>query len=724
MIPRRIAAAGLGLLIAGAGAAAHLHASLALVPASARNPQQAQPAPTFRAGTTLVEVDVSVRDRDGRFVADLRLEDFDVIEEGTRQQISVAYRVLGPAEPGQPGAAGMAALPPPPPQQVQRVLIFFFDQAHIQPGGFERAKKAALEFMKRDFREGDVGGVVNGGTMVNNRLSSSREELEAAIASIKPAAEATTVTRELRQWPRFVDLYEAWRVVRNEAAYEPGVKSVLEQVVRRACIEQPSQCVGGGAALVESEVQNKATQLATQARVLGKQTLDSVAGLANGLARFPGRKTVILLTEGFFVEENWADLRSVVGRAARASVRIYAIDTRGLNRGSASSDILNSANPAQPVLATPSIGDIAADGPNSLAVDTGGYVIRGENDFGKALDEIDRDTSSYYVLGFRATGPLDGKFHTIDVKVKRPGVTVRARKGYMATPDLASGAEGPAAKAPENVAPLPAAGGKEAAAPVQPGAPPLAEGAVLPGATGPEASGTVRLRPDMGQQVAALEPRSAASAPTAFPDSLRKKATQGWEAYQRGDVAAARPLLEAAAAHRAAPPWTVYVLGWTQYAASEAKLAASSWERVRAAVPEFSAVYFDLTDAYLQQREFGKAVEVLRQAETRWPKDVEVYNALGVVQLARGALDDAIETFAKGVGVNASDSAANYNLAKTCELRFVRASRQRRTGPGTITLGQLFQDKDRAIEHYRRTIQIGGQFVEQAREGLKRLGAE
>jgi len=308
------------------------------------------------------------------------------------------------------------------------------------------------------------------------------------------------------------------------------------------------------------------------------------------------------------------------------------------------------------------------------------------------------------------------------VKVKRPGVSVRARKGYMATPDLARGAESPAAKPQEAVAPSPAATEKEAAA--QPGGPPSAEAVVLPGAT-PDAAGTARLRPDMVHQVAALEPRSASASPaTPFPDALRKKATQGWEAYQRGDVVAARPLLEAAVTHAAAPPWAIYVLGWTQNAASEAKLAASSWERVRTAVPEFNAVYFDLADAYLQQREFGKAIDVLRQAEARWPKDVDVYNALGVVQLARGALDDAIETFARGVGVNASDSTANYNLAKTCELRFIRASRLRRAGPGTITLAQLFQDKDRAVEHYRRTIGIGGQFVEQAREGLKRLGAE
>jgi len=691
--------------------------------ASAGPGQQVIPQPpTFRAGTMLVEVDVVVRDKERRFVPDLRLEDFQVFDDGASQEISVIYRVIGPAEPTAAGeaAAGSSvpALPPPPPQQVQRAIVFLFDHAHIQPGGLDRAKKAAVEYLKRDFRQGDVGGVISGGTMVNKRLTSSRDELEAAVQSVKPLGEAGIVTRELRQWPRFVDVFEALRVVRNEPSYSPG-PTMLADVTARACRDQPDSC-----RTAEEDVQQKAMLLVGEARRTAKQTVDTISALASGLERLPGRKTVILLSEGFFVEDSWADLRSVVGRAARASVRIYSLDTRGLNRGSAGSDILTSANPSQPALSAPSLGDVAADGPNSLAVDTGGFVIRNENDFGKAFDEIDRDTSSYYVIGFRTTRPLDGKFHALEVKVKRPGVSVRARKGYMATPDLAGGAEGPAAALQEAAAPSPAAVGKEAPVAAQPGGPPSAEAAVLPGAT-PDAPGTLRLRPDMVHQVAALEPRSAsASAAAPFPDALRKKATQGWEAYQRGDVVAARPLLEAVGAHSEAPPWAIYVLGWTQNAASEAKLAASSWERVRAAVPEFNTVYFDLADAYLQQREFGKAVEVLRQAEARWPKDVDVYNALGVVQLARGALDDAIETFARGVGVNASDATANYNLAKTCELRFIRASRQRRAGSSSIVAATVLQDKERAIEHYRRTIQAGGQFVEQAREGLRRLGAQ
>jgi len=687
-------------------------------------PQQAQPM--FRGSTTVIEVDVIVRDKARKFVGDLRASDFEVFEDGVPQDVSVVYRVVGPGEALPPGASEGGALPAPPPQQIQRVLVLFFDQAHIQPGGFDRAKKAALAFVTNDFRQGDVGGVVSGGTMVNNRLTGSRGELEAAVQSLTPAPEMSAVGRELRQWPRFVDLYEAWRVVRMEPANMANARTMLDFVVQRACGEQPDSCRGaGGASMVEAEVQNKATQLVAQARVLGKQTLDTMNGLANGMARLPGRKTIIMMTDGFWVEDSMGSLRDVVSRASRASVRIYALDTRGLNRGTASSDIISAANPQQPQLAGPSMGDVSADGPNSLAVDTGGYVIRNENDFGKAFTEIDRDTSSYYVVGFRTSKQLDGKFHEVDVKVKRSGVTVRARKGYLALPELAQAQ--PAATPGEGAPAAPSTAAREAA----PAATPPVAGAAVetPAATlnapAPELAGALRLRPDMSEQVASLEPKAAkAGASAAYPANLMKQARDGWAAYQRGAVGDAQKSLEPAAAHAAAPPWVVYVLGWSQYAQAQAVAAAVSWERVRAAVPEFSAVYFDLTDAYLRQREFGKAVDVLRAAEKRWPKDVEVYNALGVVQLSRGALDDAITTFESGVGVGPADATAAYNLARSLELRFVRASRQRRGGAGSVQLGPMLQDRDRAVEYYKRVVALGGPFVEQSKEGLTRLGVK
>ena len=94
----------------------------------------------------------------------------------------------------------------------------------------------------------------------------------------------------------------------------------------------------------------------------------------------------------------------------RAGARIDAIDTRGL-----------AGEPADTI--------------NSLAVDTGGRVIFNTNNIGDALDEIAADTNVYYVLGYQpANLRYDGKYREIEVRVKRPGVTVRARKGYLALP--------------------------------------------------------------------------------------------------------------------------------------------------------------------------------------------------------------------------------------------------------------------------------------------------
>lgn len=200
---------------------------------------------------------------------------------------------------------------------------------------------------------------------------------------------------------------------------------------------------------------------------------------------------------------------------------------------------------------------------------------------------------------------------------------------------------------------------------------------------------------------------------------MLKSARAGWEAYQRGDVKAAREALRPAAANPAAPPWTRYVLGWSEYASSDFPAATAAWEQVRQAVPEFEAVYFDLADGYLQQKEFGKTLAALRQAQKRWPKDVEVYNAIGVVQAGRGALNEAIKTFEGAVALAPNDATACYNLAKSLELRYVQMQRLRKVSAQNLPAATL--DRDRAVEYYRRTVQLGGPNAEAAKEGLRRL---
>jgi VWFA-related protein len=715
-------ALGFALLAATIGTGLAVRADTGAAPAG----EASQQAPTFRSTTTVVEVDVIARDAARRFVGDLTAADFEVLDDGKPAEITTVYRVVGPKDLASESATAVAA---PSADRAQRTIVLYFDHLHMAPGSLNRAKKAALDFLEKDFRSGDVGGVLDGARMANGRLTSRREELEAAVKNVKATADAGVLARDLRQWPRFLDVVEANRVVRNEQGYDLAGSTMLGLVTSRACRDQPDQCEGEAAAMVENQVHNKAIQLVGAARSGARQTIDTLNGVTNGLARLPGRKTVVMMTEGFFTEDSWGDLRGVVERAARGSVRIYAVDTRGLDRGSAGSDILSAATPARGESDPPSMGDTNADGPNSLAVDTGGFVVRNENDFGKAFADIDRDTSSYYIVGFRPNRSLDGKYHSITVRVARAGVSTRARKGYIAS---AAATPGPEPAASAGSAPGTSPSSSETANP-SPGVTPVDDRGVrlqpdvksgsqpdvkeaAPAAAPPTLA--VRARPAVADGVHSLGDAGAKG--TKLPADVLAGARAGWDAYQRGDVKAAREALRPVAAHREAPAWTRYVLGWSEYASGDFAAATAQWERVRDEVPQFEPVYFDLADGLLQQREFGRALSVLRDAQKRWPKDVEVHNAVGVVQVGRGAFSDAIKTFEDAVTMAPADATATYNLAKSLELRYLQMERLHQISAANLDVA--LRDRDRAVDFYRQTIQLGGSNVEAAREGLRRLG--
>jgi VWFA-related protein len=264
--------------------------------------------------------------------------------------------------------------------------------------------------------------VIAGDKMVNNRLTSVREELATAVKQVKPSNESRSLFIQLRrEWPRFQDEDEAIRASRNE-------RDVIARVVGRACAQEPDSCRGVD---VESIVRSKAIMLQQQIHKSSNQTMATLYGLASGLAKIPGPKTVVFLSDGFVVQDVETTLHSVVGQTARAGGRVYAIDVRGLARGVDAGNV-DQMLTDDPYFATTKF-DTQADGPNSLAVDTGGVMIRNENNIGRALDAVARDSGRYYVLGYQPTNTnFDGRFRPIEVRVKRDGVRVRARRGYLA----------------------------------------------------------------------------------------------------------------------------------------------------------------------------------------------------------------------------------------------------------------------------------------------------
>ncbi|HEY6214586.1 MAG TPA: VWA domain-containing protein, partial [Vicinamibacterales bacterium] len=386
----------------------------------------ALPQQPFRTTTVVVEVDTIVTDARGQFIADLTTDDFEVREDGKPQKIERLYLVDGTsartvAAPGAPReSAGEQAAPAVPP----RVFVLVFDQDHLQESSFKRVKDAALAFLQSEFKAGDIGGVVLGGAMIGNRLTSDREALMTAVRGAKPTATKTSRRVEMMEWPRLANEGEAVRIALSND------RDALAQAERRACQDDPAMCKSLDP---EPMVMEKARTIVGELRPAARRTVMTLQALAAGLARVPGRKTIVLVSEGFFVEESWADLRQIVGAAARSNVRIYSLDARGVDTRQIND--LRLQTPTDPGGGLPlETYNTAEDGPNMLAVDTGGRAFRHTNQFADALKEIARDTSRYYVLGYAPAVPAaEGSFHTIGVTVKRPGVIVRARRGYLAS---------------------------------------------------------------------------------------------------------------------------------------------------------------------------------------------------------------------------------------------------------------------------------------------------
>ena len=150
----------------------------------------------------------------------------------------------------------------------------------------------------------------------------------------------------------------------------------------------------------------------------------------------------------FMAETDMAqEMKDVYDAANRNNTSIYAVDPRGLSTGEfdIADNISNTSSQA-------ALGS-SMDTLRTLAENTDGRAIVNRNDLAAGMKQIVRDSSAYYLLGYNSSQtPQDGKFHEIKVKVKRPGVQVRARKGYWALNAL----DVSRAKAPAKAGPPPA----------------------------------------------------------------------------------------------------------------------------------------------------------------------------------------------------------------------------------------------------------------------------
>jgi VWFA-related protein len=377
--------------------------------------------PTFKSATELVEVDAVVLDRNGEFVPNLKPENITLYENGKAQKIQQFFMVthdLAQAESAAAGGYGDLAQ-----YGAHRVFVMLFDEAHLANDSLFRVKSGAEQFVREMFSAGDAGGVFLNGGMYKGRLTIDKGELLSGIRAVQPAFENRQgILGPFREWPRINSEVEAARIA-------DGAREVVDALGVKACQEDPGACQGeGGLGNVENLIQQKARLYVRQARMLTERTMQNLEVVARGLAKIPGRKTVVFMSEGFFVEDARSALQTLAAQAARSGITIYSIDGRGLINGMSTNPDVTRMDRAR----TTSF-DTGEDGPTILTEGTGGLMVRNIDDVTRAFGLIVRDTSTYYVIGYQPdNATMDGKVRKIEVKSDLPGVKVRARKSYAA----------------------------------------------------------------------------------------------------------------------------------------------------------------------------------------------------------------------------------------------------------------------------------------------------
>ncbi|HEX8847273.1 MAG TPA: VWA domain-containing protein [Pyrinomonadaceae bacterium] len=392
---------------------------------SAPAPQQEQSEEdeVVRITTNLVQVDAVVTDKDGNQVTDLTVDDFEVLEDGDRQQITnfsyvAPESMTTPSEAAAPAGKVAPAVVPTRlrPEQVKRTMALVADDLALTVATTNYLRLALKKTVAEQLQPGDLAAVIRtaGGVGYLQQFTTNKQLLYAAIERIRRSVFS--------------------RVNSFDGITAAPIAKFGDGMIR----------AGGGQApnmLGEDKVAKMAAQLnLLRDDVFTFNTINSLNYVINGLRKLPGRKSILLFSDSIkLTERNLDEMRRLADNANRASVVIYAMDTRGLPVTGLMAADATSGNTGPEIDAK--LAERAAAIPAGqsglffLTEQTGGLFVRNTNDLSGGIKRILDDQKGYYLLGYRpdkSTFDKNGsrRFHNIQIKVKRPGLSVRFRRGF------------------------------------------------------------------------------------------------------------------------------------------------------------------------------------------------------------------------------------------------------------------------------------------------------
>jgi VWFA-related protein len=376
-------------------------------------PAQEQTDYVFHAESDLVLVNVTVRDKNGKFVAGLKPSDFTILEDNKPQKI-ISFDVenvdampavdVAQAKPLAGSATGQPSGPPSATDLAsqfkdRRLIVLFFDLSAMEPDEIDHAVTSAEHYLDAQMLPADLVSIISLGSslLVNQDFTSDRALLKKQLDEFSSG---------------------------SGQGFEEGTTGTTEGT--------PDSGQPFTADDTEYNIFNT------------DRRLEALRSVAEKLAYVQQKKSLIYFSSGMDRTgiENQSELRAAVNAAVRSNLAIYTMDMRGLQALVAGGEAQNaslrgvSAYSGQATLNALNSNFTTQETLVTLASDTGGRAFLDSNDFSKIFTGVQQDTSTYYLLGYHSTNAArDGRYRRIVVKSSLPGVKIDYRRGYYAPAD-------------------------------------------------------------------------------------------------------------------------------------------------------------------------------------------------------------------------------------------------------------------------------------------------
>lgn len=401
----------------------------------------------FKTEAAAVVIDVVARDRRGQPVLDLRRDEFEVYEDGVRQEIAGLEVVLARELPEAPratesqtareGTVRTAASTPSSTSPSFVALVF----DRLSPEARALAYKGALAHLETMSEADYVGVFVSDLSLIPvQTYTNDRVRLRQAIQTV-----GTTATAHFDR----AAMSSIQKLTGAGGDAHPSVPEVASAEFLGRPVDARTRPDNIPVGLDEA---TKNTWEALSRDRLGYSTTNALIAVTSGLGALPGRKTIVFFAEGLAIPDAvMPHFRNVVTTANRANVTIYTIDALGLRvhskdaetgravraAGNAGLELNEDGSSKSNLWNLEANEDILRKDPRTslsvLAEHTGGFLVDNTNDLGHAFRRIDADRRFHYLLTYQPKDRnFDGKWRTLTVRVLRRNVTVRARSGYLA----------------------------------------------------------------------------------------------------------------------------------------------------------------------------------------------------------------------------------------------------------------------------------------------------